>query len=36
MFKTALMEERIGVPWGLIAGCIAFAALIVSGYFLIT
>ncbi len=36
MFKTALMEERTGIPWGLIAGCIAFAALIVSGYILVT
>ena len=36
MFKTALMEERSGLPWGLIAGCLAFAALIVSGYVLVT
>jgi len=36
MFKTALMEERTGMPWGLIAGCIAFAALLLSGYMLVT
>ena len=36
MFKTALMEERIGIPWGVIAGCLAFAALLGAGYFLVT
>ena len=36
MFKTALLEERTGTPWGLIAGFVAFAALLVSGYFLVT
>ncbi len=36
MFQTALIEERSGVPWGLIAGCIAFAALLLSGYMLVT
>ena len=36
MFQNALIEERSGVPWGLIGGCIAFAALIFSGYMLVT
>ena len=36
MFKTALMEERTGIPWGLIAGCIAFVVLLGAGYFLVT
>ena len=36
MFKTALLEERTDLPWGVIAGCIAFAALLVGGYLLVT
>ncbi len=36
MFKTALIEERTGVPWGIIAGCIAFAVLLSAGYLLVT
>ena len=36
MFKTALLEERTGVPWGLIAGLVAFVALLGTGYFLVT
>jgi hypothetical protein len=36
MFKTALVEERSGIPWGLIAGCLAFAVLLISGYSLVT
>ncbi len=36
MFRTSLIEERSGLPWGVIAGCIAFATLIVSGYILVT
>jgi len=36
MFKTAVQEEPTGVPWGLIAGFIAFAVLLGSGYILVT
>lgn len=36
MFETAVQERHIGVPWGVIAGLIAFAALLVGGYFLVT
>ena len=36
MFTTALQEEPTGVPWGIIAGCIAFALLLGTGYFLVT
>ena len=35
MFKTALQEEPTGVPWGMVAGCIAFTALLVTGYLLV-
>jgi hypothetical protein len=35
MFKTAVMEERIGHPWGFIAGLLAFAALVSGGYVLL-
>ena len=36
MFETAVIQERTGVPWGVIAGFVAFALLLVSGYFLVT
>lgn len=36
MFETAVQETPTGVPWGIIAGLAAFAALLVSGYFLVT
>jgi hypothetical protein len=36
MFKTALLEERTGLPWGVIAGCISFAVLLIGGYLLVT
>ena len=36
MFETALQEERTGLPWGLISGFVAFAALVLGGYFLVT
>ena len=36
MFQNALQEEPTGTPWGMIAGCITFAALLVTGYFLVT
>ena len=36
MFQTALIQERTGFPWGLITGMVAFAALLVSGYLLVT
>ena len=36
MFKTALVEERTGLPFGLIAGLVAFVALIGIGYFVVT
>lgn len=32
MFQTAVMEERTGLPWGVIAGFLAFAALLVGAY----
>ena len=36
MFKTTLIEERTGLPWGIIAGLVAFVVLLGTGYFLIT
>jgi hypothetical protein len=36
MLKNALIEEPAGLPWGLIAGCIAFVTLLGAGYFLVT
>lgn len=36
MFKTAVQEERSGIPWGVILGIAAFAALLAAGYALIT
>ena len=32
MFKTALVEERTGPPWGLISGFVAFAVLYWPAY----
>jgi hypothetical protein len=36
MFKTALIEDPTGMPWGLIAGLVAFAMLLATGYILVT
>ena len=36
MFETAVQEERTGILWGIVAGLIAFAALLATGYMLIT
>ena len=35
MFQTAFIEERTGRHWGLIAGLLAFAALLSGGYVLL-
>jgi hypothetical protein len=35
MFQTSVMEGSTGWPWGLIAGLVAFAALLSGGYALI-
>jgi len=35
MFQTAVMEERAGLPWGIIAGFLAFAAMLGAAYILI-
>ena len=32
MFQTAVMEERTGRPWGLIAGLFALATLLAAAY----
>jgi hypothetical protein len=29
-------EKRGGIPWGVISGLVAFAALLVVGYFVVT
>jgi len=34
MFQTAVMEERAGRPWGVIAGFLAFAAMLGGAYIL--
>jgi hypothetical protein len=36
MFKTAVQEERSGIPWNVILGIAAFAALLGVAYALIT
>jgi hypothetical protein len=36
MFETAVQEKRTGILWGIVAGLIAFAALLGTGYMLIT
>jgi len=36
MFRTAVMEERTGLPWGVIAGFVAFVALVGSAYTMFT
>jgi hypothetical protein len=36
MFETAVQEKRTGIHWGAIVGLIAFAALLGTGYMLIT
>jgi hypothetical protein len=35
MFETAVMHERTGTPWGLIAGLLSFATLIGGAYILL-
>ncbi len=35
MFTTAVMEERTGLPWGLIVGLLAFATLLTGAYLLV-
>ena len=29
-------EKKSGLPWGVIAGLIAFAGLVATGYFVVT
>jgi len=36
MFETAVEEERVGIPWGIIIACTAFVVLIVVGYALVS
>ena len=36
MFETAVQEKRITLLWGIIMGVVAFAALLGTGYILIT
>jgi hypothetical protein len=36
MFETAVQEKRTGIVWGVVVGVIAFAALLGTGYMLIT
>jgi len=36
MFKIAVQENQSGIPWGVILGIAAFAALLGAGYILIT
>jgi hypothetical protein len=36
MFETAVQEKRTGILWGVVVGLIAFAALLGTGYILIT
>lgn len=35
MFES-VDEKKGGMPWGVIAGLIAFAGLIAAGYFVVT
>lgn len=35
MFKTAVMEQQTGLPWGLFAGLLAFITLVISAYLLL-
>ena len=35
MFETAVQEEHVGVPWGILIACVVFAVLVVVGYILI-
>jgi hypothetical protein len=35
MFQTAVMEERSGRPWGLIAGLLALATLLAGAYLIL-
>jgi hypothetical protein len=35
MFES-VEEKKGGMPWGVIAGLIAFAGLLAAGYFVIT
>lgn len=36
MFKTAVQDKRSTLVWGVIAGVVALAVLLGSGYVLIT
>jgi len=36
MFETAVQEKRTGILWDVVVGFIAFAALLGTGYILIT
>lgn len=36
MFETAVQEKQVGIPWGVIAGFIAFVALLGAGYLLVS
>jgi hypothetical protein len=35
MFETAVQEEQVGVPSGILIACVAFVVLVVVGYILI-
>jgi len=35
MFRTAVMEERTGLPWGIIVGVLAFVSLLAGAYILV-
>ena len=35
MFES-VDEKKGGMPWGVIAGLLAFAALVVAGYFVVS
>ena len=35
MFENALQAEHKGTHWGVIAGALTFAILLVAGYFLV-
>ena len=35
MFES-VEEKKSGMPWGVIAGLVAFAALLTAGYFVVT
>jgi hypothetical protein len=35
MFETAVQEKRTTLPWGILMGLVAFAALLATGYALI-